>query len=160
MINKEGPKNLFRILHCRTLTWRNSKEFWLTMPVWWTPTSSTGRQTCCSGSFSLWMGPTGMVWKNFENQTDLEKMDILGEHLFSRILILLTMLYSYRCSDGYNFNLYKPHLQDKPNSQGREQLHAFIEICSDSLRLMNYRHFMKFMKVFFAMKNLEQWNEL
>ena len=89
-------------------------------------------------------------------------MDILGEHLFSRILILLTMLYSYRCSDGYNFNLYKPHLQDKPNSQGREQLHAFIEICSDSLRLMNYtyRHFMKFMKVFFAMKNLEQWNEL
>ena len=60
------------------------------------------------------------------------------------------------CSSGFNFNLYKPHLQEKPNSQGREQLHALIEKCADSLRLMNYRHFMKFMKIFFAVKNLEQ----
>ena len=63
-----------------------------------------------------------------------------------------------RCSDGFNFNIYKPHLQLRPNSQGREQLHALVEKCTDSLRLMNYRHFMKFMKVFFSVKNLEQRN--
>ena len=62
------------------------------------------------------------------------------------------------CSDGFNFNLYKPHLKTKPNSQGREQMHSLIAKCTDSLRLMNYRHFMIFMKVFFAVKNLEKWN--
>ena len=62
------------------------------------------------------------------------------------------------CSDGFNFNLYKPHLKTKPNSQGREQMHSLIAKCTDILRLMNYRHFMIFMKVFFAVKNLEKWN--
>ena len=70
------------------------------------------------------------------------------------------MFQFYRCSDGFNYNIYKPHLINKPNSQGREQLHALIEKCSDSLRLMNYRHFMIFMKVFFAMKNLEKWYDI
>ena len=63
-----------------------------------------------------------------------------------------------RCSEGFNFNIYKRNLIVKPNSQGREQLHALIEKCSDSLRLMSYRHFMKFMQIFFAVKNLEQSN--
>ena len=48
------------------------------------------------------------------------------------------------CSTGYNFNIYKPHLTNKPNPQGREQLHALIEKCSDSLRLMNYKNFMTY----------------
>ena len=58
------------------------------------------------------------------------------------------------CSDGFNFNIYKPHLKEKPNSQGREQIHSMIEKCTDSLRMMNYRHFMKFIKVFFPNKKL------
>ena len=40
-------------------------------------------------------------------------------------------------------------------AQGREQLHALIEKCSYSLRLMSYGHFMKVMQIFFAVKNLQ-----
>ena len=47
-----------------------------------------------------------------------------------------------------------------PNSWGREQLHSLIEKCSDSLRLINCRRVMKFIKVFFAIKNLEKWNDM
>ena len=54
--------------------------------------------------------------------------------------------------------IYKPHLATKLNSQGKKQIHSLMEKCADSLRLMNYRNFMKFMRIFFAMKNLEQRN--
>ena len=67
-------------------------------------------------------------------------------------------LFDPRCSEGFNFNIYEPNLKVKPNSQGRKQLHALIEKCLDSLRLMTCRHFMKFMQIFFTVKNLEQSN--
>ena len=50
------------------------------------------------------------------------------------------------CSDSFNWNLYKKHTKETVNSQGREQLHALIENCAASLRLMSYQHFMIFMK--------------
>ena len=60
----------------------------------------------------------------------------------------------FRCSDGFNFNLYKRHLEETVNSQGREQMHSLLEKCTQSLRLLSYRHFMIFLRVFFAMTNL------
>ena len=62
------------------------------------------------------------------------------------------------CSEGFNWNLYKPTVQEKVNSQGREQLHSLINKCSESLRLMSYPNFMIFMKVFFAVTNLRNRN--
>jgi hypothetical protein len=59
-----------------------------------------------------------------------------------------------RCSDGYNFNIYKKHFDEPVNSQGREQMHSLIDRCSQSLRQMSYRHFMIWMRVFFAVTNL------
>ena len=61
----------------------------------------------------------------------------------------------FRCSDGFNFNLYKRHLEETVNSQGREQMHSLLEKCTQSLRLLSYRHFMIFLRVFFAMTNLQ-----
>ena len=58
------------------------------------------------------------------------------------------------CSEGFNWNLYRPVVTEKVNSQGREQLHSKISKCSESLRLMSYSNFMIFMKVFFALTNL------
>ena len=61
---------------------------------------------------------------------------------------------SCRCSDGFNFNLYKEHLLEPINSQSREQFNSLVNKCSQCLRLMNYRHFMIFMRVFFATTNI------
>ena len=50
------------------------------------------------------------------------------------------------CSEGFNWNLYKHTVDEKVNSQGREQMHSLIEKCTESLRLMSYSNFMIFMK--------------
>jgi len=50
------------------------------------------------------------------------------------------------CSEGFNFNLYKQHLDMEVNSQGREQMHSLLEKCTQSLRLLSYRHFMIFLR--------------
>ena len=50
------------------------------------------------------------------------------------------------CSDSFNWNLYKKHTKATVNSQGREQIHALVEMCAASLRLMSYQRFMVFMK--------------
>ena len=162
MLNKEGPKNLFRILQCRDVDMESLQGVLID-------------HACLVDPYILNREADQMEWKlllvdgaHWIEMKKLRKPDRSGKNgqigwafIFNYpIYYAVTMLLLCRCSDGYNFNLYKPHLQDKPNSQGREQVHAFIEICSDSLRLMNYRHFMKFMKVFFAMKNLEKWNDL
>ena len=60
------------------------------------------------------------------------------------------------CSEGFNFNLYKPFLPEVvSNSQGREQTHSEIENCVGSLKQMNYRNFMQHMRVFFGLTNLK-----
>ena len=58
------------------------------------------------------------------------------------------------CSSGYNFNEYKKHLDITVNSQGREQINSIIEKCTASLRQKNYFNFMRYMKAFFAIRNL------
>ena len=50
------------------------------------------------------------------------------------------------CSEGFNFNLYKPHLPYQTNSQGREQMHAILDKLVPSLRQMSYPVFMTTMK--------------
>ena len=59
------------------------------------------------------------------------------------------------CSDGFNFNLYKKYLPGVLYSQGREQTHADMEKCVDSLGQMNYKNFMQHMRVFFGLTNLK-----
>ena len=54
------------------------------------------------------------------------------------------------CSEGYNFNLYKKTLPPQTYSQGWEQLHSILDNCSTSLKQMNYRSYMTFVKVFFC----------
>ena len=54
------------------------------------------------------------------------------------------------CSTGYNFNIYKPHLDAKINSQ----MHSTMENCTKSLRLKNYQNFMRWLIAFFAIRNL------
>ena len=60
------------------------------------------------------------------------------------------------CSAGFNFNLYKEHIDKKANSIGREQVHAQMEKCGRHLIQLNYRNFMTGVKVFFAMTNLSR----
>ena len=50
------------------------------------------------------------------------------------------------CSEGFNFNLYKPYLPYKVNSQGREQMHAILDKLVPSLRQMSYPVFMIMLK--------------
>ena len=63
------------------------------------------------------------------------------------------------CSEGFNWNIYRPTVQEKVNSQGREQLHSLVSNCSESLRLMSYSNFMIFMKIFFDVTNLRNIDE-
>ena len=92
--------------------------------------------------------------KKLKKQIDQAKMAILGNYDYDTAFINLSD-FDPRCSEGFNFNIYKPNLKMRPNSQRREQLHALIEKFSDSLRLMSYGHFMKVMQIFFAVKNLQ-----
>ena len=140
MINKEGPKNLFRILQCRDVDMTSLHGILVDHACLVDPYILNREADMIKYKLLL---VDGAHWNGMKK---LKKPNTKGKggHL--------------GCSSGFNFNLYKKHLQEKPNSQGREQLHALIEKCSDSLRLMNYRHFMIFMKTFFAVKNLEQRN--
>ena len=140
MLRNEGPKNLFRILQCRDIDMDSLQGILVD-------------HACLVDPYILNREAEMLQWKlllvdgaHWNGMKKLRKPDRSGKngHI--------------GCSDGFNFNLYKPHLKTKPNSQGREQMHSLIAKCTDSLRLMNYRHFMIFMKVFFAVKNLEKWN--
>ena len=67
------------------------------------------------------------------------------------------------CSSSYNFNAYKDHIETDTgalNSQGREQIHSILDKCSSSLRQTNYFNFMRYMRVFFAIRNLMNMNKL
>ena len=59
------------------------------------------------------------------------------------------------CSEGFNFNLYKPHLPPRTNSQGREQMHSKLDKMVESLIQMSYVSFMTYMKIFFGLTNLK-----
>ena len=80
-------------------------------------------------------------------------MAILGEYDYDTAFRRLSD-FDPISGEGLNFNIYKHNSKSKPDSQGREHLHALIEKCWDTLRLMSYRHFMKFLQMFFAVKNL------
>ena len=140
MIKREGPKNLFRFLQCRDVDMQALKGILVD-------------HACLVDPYILNREAEMIQWKlllvdgaHWNGMKQLRQPDRSGNngHL--------------GCSQGFNYNIYKPFLQPKPNSQGREQLHALIEKCSDSLRLMNYRHFMMFMRIFFALRNLEARN--
>ena len=65
------------------------------------------------------------------------------------------------CSSGYNFNAYKKHIDTDMgalNSQGREQMHSILE--KSSSRQTNYFNFMRYMRLFFAIRNLMNMNKL
>ena len=63
------------------------------------------------------------------------------------------------CSTGFNFNLYKEHLEREMghsvNSQGREQGHSLLDKCTASLRQKSYSNFMKWLSCFFCMSKLD-----
>ena len=67
------------------------------------------------------------------------------------------------CSSSYNFNAYKQRIETDTgalNSQGREQIHSILDKCSSSLRQTNYFNFMRYMRVFFAIRNSMIMNKL
>ena len=59
------------------------------------------------------------------------------------------------CLDGFNFNLYTPHLSPKTNSQDRDQMDTKLDKFVDSLIQMSYVSFMIYMKIFFGLTNLK-----
>ena len=55
--------------------------------------------------------------------------------------------------------LYKQHIETDTgalNSQGREQIHSILDKCSSSLRHTNYFNFVRYMSVFFAIRNFNE----
>ena len=67
------------------------------------------------------------------------------------------------CSESFDFNKHKSaitKIQEKTNSQGREQMHSILEPLAKSLRQKNYRNFMKTLVAFFAIRNLKTMKKL
>ena len=108
-------------------------------------------------SCTVWlMGAIGKVRSSLESQTDMERGATLG-----RVFINLSFYAKVcSCSEGFNFNLYKPYMPIETNSQGRKQMHAELENCVKSLRQMGYTTFMNFMKVFFGLTNLRNISDI
>ena len=64
------------------------------------------------------------------------------------------------CPSSYNFNEYKQYQTSvKLNSQGREQTNALVERCANNLRQKSYHNFMRYMRLFFAIRNLMSTNQ-
>ena len=67
------------------------------------------------------------------------------------------------CSSGYNFNAYKKHIDTDMgalDSQGPEQMHNILEKSSSLLRQTNYFNFMRYIRLFFAIRNFIYINKL
>ena len=128
MINKESPQNLFRLLTCRDIDMHTLEGILLD-------------HACLLDTYAMNRDAGLLQYKkvlvdgcHWSKQKKNKKSNSIGKggHI--------------ACSDSFNWNLYKKHTKPKVNSQGREQLHALIENCAASLRLMSYQHFMIFMK--------------
>ena len=136
MLSNESPRNLFRLLKCRDINLDEVEGILMD-------------HACLMDSYILNREADILEWKrllvdgaHWRAMKKLKAHDSKGKggHI--------------GCSEGFNWNLYRPVVTEKVNSQGREQLHSKISKCSESLRLMSYSNFMIFMKVFFALTNL------
>ena len=110
MLNRESAHNIFRILMCRDVDLRTLKGILFDF-------------ACGAHPYVLNRDPKEFEFLRFlvdgshwAGQKKLRKPDSTGNggHL--------------GCCEGYNFNLYKPHIgaDYEVNSQGREELHAKI----------------------------------
>ena len=136
MLNNESPKNLFRLLQCRDMNLDQVEGILMD-------------HACIADSYIMNREASILEWKRLlvdgAHWRAMKKFKAhnskgKGGHI--------------GCSEGFNWNLYKPTVAEKVNSQGREQLHSLVSKCSESLRLMSYTNFMIFMKYFFAVTNL------
>lgn len=128
MINKESPQNLFRLLTCRDIDFHNLKGMLLDHACL-LDTYAMNRDAKMLENKKVLVD--GLHW-NAQKKNKKSNSKGKGGHL--------------GCSESFNWNLYKKHTKETVNSQGREQLHALVEKCATSLRLMSYQHFMIFMK--------------
>ena len=138
MIDHEGPKNLFRFLQCRDVDIPSLNGIIID-------------HACRVDSYVMNREAALIEYKlllvdgaHWAGMRQLKKPDSRScGHL--------------GCPESFNYNIYKEFLYpNPPNSENREQLNAKIEIISDSLRLMNFRHYMLFMRLFLAMDNYEK----
>ena len=140
MLNNESPKNLFRLLKCRDINLDQVEGILMD-------------SACIQDSYIMNREADMLEWK---------RLLVDGAHWRAMKKFKATNSKGkgghIGCSEGFNWNLYKPFIKEKVNSQGREQLHSLINKCSESLRLMSYSNFMIFMKVFFAITNLRNRN--
>ena len=122
MINKESPQNLFRLLTCRDIDMHTLEGILLD-------------HACLLDTYAMNRDAGLLQYKkvlvdgcHWSAQKKNKKSNSIGKggHI--------------ACSDSFI------HTKPKVNSQGREQLHALIENCAASLRLMSYQHFMIYMK--------------
>ena len=63
-----------------------------------------------------------------KKQIDSAKMAILGKYDYDTAFRRLSD-FDPISGEGLNFNIYKHNSKSKPDSQGREHLHALIEKC-------------------------------
>ena len=138
MLNKESPRNLFRILQCRDFDQEHLQGILID-------------HACLVDRYILNREAPMLEWK---------KLLVDGAHWRAQKKFKAHNPNTRRgghigCSESFNWNLYKQSVDEQVNSQGREQMHSLVEKCSKSLRLMSYENFMVFMKVFFAMTNLK-----
>ena len=136
MMGRESARHFFRFLMCRKVNFENLEGI-------------IEDFACGLQPYALNREPEEFKYVRFlvdgshwNGQRKLKKADRSGKggHL--------------GCSSGYNFNEYKKHIDITVNSQGREQTNSLIEKCANSLRQKNYFNFMRYMKCFFAIRNL------
>ena len=129
MIHKESPQNLYRLLTCRDIDLHTLEGMVLDRACLF-DTYTMNRDARILENKKVLVD--GLHW-NSQRKNKKSKSNGKGGHI--------------GCSDSFNWNLYKKHTKATVNSQGREQIHALVEMCAASLRLMSYQHFMIFVKL-------------
>ena len=118
MLNKESPRNLFRILQCRDFD-NDHLEGILIDHACLVDRYVLNREAPMLEWKKLLMD--GAHWRS-QKKFKAHNTNARGGHL--------------GCSESFNWNLVKQSVDEPVNSQGREQMHSLIEKCSKSLRFL------------------------
>ena len=126
MLTKESWSNFFRFLMCRDVDFHTLEGILYDF-------------ACGEDPYCLNREPLEFEWirmlvdgSHWSAQKKLKRPDISGKGG------------QLGCSDSFNYKIYKPVLDTgyRTNPQGWEEMHAQIDACSKSLRLMSYEHYM------------------
>ena len=137
LLNKESPKNLFRLLMCRDLEFSRLRGIIFD-------------HACRLNQYIMNREPQRFQYL----RTLVDGVHFRG-HKKTKKGTSKKGGHS-GCSNGFNSMEYKKYWKSGYYTQGREQIHSQIDALTPSFRQMSYQSYMVMLRTFFALNNLKK----